>query len=262
MIFFFFSSSYFNYHDPPPNIPVQYPVESPCSLFCSIPPPVLETCFKSSNGNKSLPLLSWTPCRLPYPLPSPSREKLSVGLKSCIGNPDVVLYTVLLLLGSGTGIGMKEFKPLEVNPVRSSKAERWDVVVVVVEDGEEAEILMWFCLLLFSMLLLLGNWWCCWWWWTKWSEIIFLKSWLVAGKVRFRSWPWLIFGFWGCIRSGSLLDAEEVEDVVVEELAAAEEDDDLLFFLEPPPTGMFLRDPPSVQYLLQVLQKYLGCVRL
>lgn len=58
------------------------------------------------------------------------------------------------------------------------------------------------------------------------------------------------------------MDAEEVEDVVVEELAAAEEDDDLLFFLEPPPTGMFLRDPPSVQYLLQVLQKYLGCVRL
>lgn len=41
-----------------------------------------------------------------------------------------------------------------------------------------------------------------------------------------------------------------------------DENDDLLFFLEPPPTGMFLRDPPSVQYLLQVLQKYLGCVRL
>lgn len=34
--------------------------------------------------------------------------------------------------------------------------------------------------------------------------------------------------------------------------------DDLLFFLEPPPTGTFLKEPPSVQYLLQVLQKYLG----
>ncbi|KAJ0910320.1 hypothetical protein HanRHA438_Chr06g0251061 [Helianthus annuus] len=40
------------------------------------------------------------------------------------------------------------------------------------------------------------------------------------------------------------------------------EENDLLFFLEPPPTGTFLRDPPSVQYLLQVLQKYLGCERL
>ena len=78
------------YHDPPPNIPVQYPVESPCSLVCSIWSAVLETCFKSSNGNNSLPLLlPWTPWMLPYPLPSPSREKLRVGLNSCIGNPVV-----------------------------------------------------------------------------------------------------------------------------------------------------------------------------
>lgn len=40
------------------------------------------------------------------------------------------------------------------------------------------------------------------------------------------------------------------------------EEEDLLFFLEPPPTGTFLRVPPSVQYLLQVLQKYLGWLRL
>jgi hypothetical protein len=55
----------------------------------------------------------------------------------------------------------------------------------------------------------------------------------------------------GGLRSGSLLDDEGVDD---EELM----EDDLLFFLEPPPTGTFLRDPPAVQYLLQVLQKYLG----
>ena len=51
---------------------------------------------------------------------------------------------------------------------------------------------------------------------------------------------------------------EGLDDVV-------DDDDDgvdLLFFLEPPPTGMFLKDPPSVQYLLQVLQKYLGWERL
>jgi hypothetical protein len=36
----------------------------------------------------------------------------------------------------------------------------------------------------------------------------------------------------------------------------------LLFFLHPPPTGTFRRDPPLVQYLLQPLQKYLGCVKL
>lgn len=35
-----------------------------------------------------------------------------------------------------------------------------------------------------------------------------------------------------------------------------------LFLLQPPPTGTFLRAPPLVQYLLQVLQKCLGCVRL
>ena len=47
-------------------------------------------------------------------------------------------------------------------------------------------------------------------------------------------------------------------------ILAAEDDDDTddeedrLFRREPPPTGTFLRDPPLVQYLLQVLQKYLG----
>jgi hypothetical protein len=80
----------------------------------------------------------------------------------------------------------------------------------------------------------------------------------VDGKARFRSWPSWILGFCvevcdklvGVIRSGSFFEEDE------------EEADDLLFFLEPPPTGIFLREPPSVQYLLQVLQKYLGCVRL
>lgn len=62
------------------------------------------------------------------------------------------------------------------------------------------------------------------------------------------------------------VDEEETNDVVVvvvvEEEELAKEEEDFLFFLEPPPTGTFLKDPPSVQYLLQVLQKYLGWVRL
>lgn len=36
----------------------------------------------------------------------------------------------------------------------------------------------------------------------------------------------------------------------------------LLFLRQPPPTGTFLRAPPLVQYLRQVLQKCRGCVRL
>lgn len=36
----------------------------------------------------------------------------------------------------------------------------------------------------------------------------------------------------------------------------------LLFLRHPPPTGTFLRAPPLVQYLRQVLQKWRGCVRL
>ena len=39
-------------------------------------------------------------------------------------------------------------------------------------------------------------------------------------------------------------------------------DDFFVFFLLPPPTGMFLRAPPLVQYLLQFLQKWRGCERL
>lgn len=74
----------------------------------------------------------------------------------------------------------------------------------------------------------------------------------------------------GLSSGGSFLEVETVDDaaVIVEVVAlevgvaVEEEEVDLLFFLEPPPTGTFLRDPPSVQYLLQVLQKYLGCVRL
>ena len=59
-------------------------------------------------------------------------------------------------------------------------------------------------------------------------------------------------------------DAVVVDDGVAaaEEVEDEEEEEDLLFFLDPPPTGTFLRDPPSVQYLLQALQKYLGWVRL
>lgn len=48
--------------------------------------------------------------------------------------------------------------------------------------------------------------------------------------------------------------AEEEEEerlVLVEELR-------LVFLREPPPTGMFLRAPPLVQYLLQLLQKWRG----
>lgn len=63
----------------------------------------------------------------------------------------------------------------------------------------------------------------------------------------------------GGLRSGSL--CEESGGVIIEregEDEEEEEDEDRLFFREPPPTGTFLRVPPSVQYLLQVLQKYLG----
>jgi len=90
----------------------------------------------------------------------------------------------------------------------------------------------------------------------------------IAGKARLRSWPPCnILGFceerFGGFRSGSFDDDDEDDEAVIPPApapAAAEET--FLFFLEPPPTGTFLRDPPSVQYLLQVLQKYLGCVRL
>ncbi|KAG0449504.1 hypothetical protein HPP92_027263 [Vanilla planifolia] len=56
--------------------------------------------------------------------------------------------------------------------------------------------------------------------------------------------------------------AEVRDEVEGEKEEEEEEEEDLLFFLEPPPTGTFLRDPPSVQYLLHVLQKYLGWLRL
>lgn len=59
------------------------------------------------------------------------------------------------------------------------------------------------------------------------------------------------------------LNEEEVGEVAAEEGAEEEDDEEtFLFFLHPPPTGMFLRVPPLVQYLLQVLQKYLGWERL
>ena len=58
------------------------------------------------------------------------------------------------------------------------------------------------------------------------------------------------------------IGCDEVVDVVDDVDVDVDDDDDLLFFREPPPTGTFLSEPPSVQYLLQVLQKYLGCVRL
>jgi len=51
--------------------------------------------------------------------------------------------------------------------------------------------------------------------------------------------------------------------ILLDEAAEAEEEEEWrLFFLDPPPTGTLRRDPPSVQYLLQVLQMYLGWVRL
>ena len=158
---------------------------------------------------------------------------------------------------------MKEVKPaleLEVIPVRSSNAERWEVEVVVVVEEEEAEADM---LLLLLLLLLLFC-------WTN-SEI-FLKSGVEDGKAKLRSWPWwivlLLLGFWVCDRVGGVMTRSERSFLLVELLllwlllGVEQEAEDLLFFLEPPPTGMFLRVPPSVQYLLQVLQKYLGCVRL
>ena len=60
----------------------------------------------------------------------------------------------------------------------------------------------------------------------------------------------------GVVRSGSFFACADADD------GGGADGVDLLFFLEPPPTGTFLREPPSVQYLLHVLQKYLGWERL
>ena len=75
-----------------------------------------------------------------------------------------------------------------------------------------------------------------------------------------------MLGFCGEIETDERLGGFR-SGITFDEAVIADDDDDaelwiFLFFLEPPPTGTFLRDPPSVQYLLQVLQKYLGCVRL
>lgn len=103
-IFFFFFVCLYQ-EAPVPNKPVQYPVEFPCSLFISLPPAavgvvvvslwtsvlvLLETGFKSSKGNNSLPLFVVSSCcKFPYPwLGIPSKVKFRVGLKSCKGNPD------------------------------------------------------------------------------------------------------------------------------------------------------------------------------
>ena len=67
---------------------------------------------------------------------------------------------------------------------------------------------------------------------------------------------------WNFLGAEAVANASVKELQEEEEMAVAEDMEDLLFFLEPPPTGTFLSDPPSVQYLLQVLQKYLGWVRL
>ena len=50
---------------------------------------------------------------------------------------------------------------------------------------------------------------------------------------------------------GGAAELAEEGRLVVDELR-------LVFFREPPPTGMFLRAPPLVQYLLQFLQKWRG----
>ena len=152
---------------------------------------------------------------------------------------------------------LKPVLELEVIPVRSSNAERWwevEVVVVVVE--EEADML-----LLLLLLLLFC--------WTN-SEI-FLKSEVVVvvdGKAKLRSWPWwiillsLLLGFWVvCDKVGGVMTRSAESFLLVELLSLwwlllLQEAEDLLFFLEPPPTGMFLRVPPSVQYLLQQLQPH------
>ena len=54
--------------------------------------------------------------------------------------------------------------------------------------------------------------------------------------------------------------AEEEEDGAEERFEVDEER--FVVFLLPPPTGMFLKAPPLVQYLLQFLQKWRGCERL
>lgn len=89
-------------------------------------------------------------------------------------------------------------------------------------------------------------------------SVMALRSWWWRAKPKLRSWVSRVLGF---TKSGSFLEdlemereEEEDKEVVVEE--------ERLFFLEPPPTGMLRRDPPSVQYLLHVLQKYLGWERL
>lgn len=153
-------------------------------------------------------------------------------------------------LGTAIGVNGARASPLEqVNPFRSSKAETFALVV-------RLELGIW----VFVGVRKVGN-------WTNWSERLLNScfwTWVsrVGGKPKLRSCPWWwwwcwILGFelrtdWACDETrwwGSFEDEEKAEE-------------GLLFFLEPPPTGMFLREPPSVQYLLQVLQKYLGWLRL
>jgi hypothetical protein len=56
---------------------------------------------------------------------------------------------------------------------------------------------------------------------------------------------------------------ELATDVLAADADAEDKDDDeRLFLREPPPTGTLRKEPPSVQYRRQVLQKYRGCWRL
>lgn len=158
-----------------------------------------------------------------------------------------MLRSVVVMTGGSNGAMNDELKPLVVvvavgSPVKSSRE--------FADEEEEG-----FCSSSLVLLSKFGTWI---------ISVRALKSWWWAEKPRLRSWlvsttAWILLGFcWGT-KSGSFLDEfDDDDDREILVLLLIVVDEDLLFFLEPPPTGMFLRDPPSVQYLLHVLQKYLG----
>ena len=64
------------------------------------------------------------------------------------------------------------------------------------------------------------------------------------------------------------LDSRQISGLINKSLGDEDDEEEeglttaLLFFLQPPPIGTLRKAPPLVQYLLQVLQKCLGWVRL
>lgn len=147
---------------------------------------------------------------------------------------------------------MEELNFFDAIPVLSSSRDK-EVVEAVVLAVVPVDVTSWLSVAivapLFSMLGSSTN---------SWDR---LRYSLVVRKAKFRYCPSWILRFSevggaevvvGGLRFSDNIFLERVDD----------EEEERLFFLEPPPTGTFLRDPPSVQYLLQVLQKCLGWVRL